>query len=187
MSHRLKFLISFLIGISTVLVAAESAIAREIDREKTVTTEQIHLGQALPKTLVVRIKADTHQVEVLHLNQALKADPKNRQLISTSSFIKVNSKGRMVGELDRDSSSSSWGFYMGYPGYGYGYGNGYGYGYGNGYGYGCGGYSYYSSCYYPSYSYCGYNYPYVPYYSYYSAGYYYGYYGWPYTNQYCAY
>lgn len=120
MSRRLRILFSFLFAACASLAAADFAAAREIDSEQTVTTEQIQLGQTLPQTLVVRSRADGDQIEVLHLNEALRADENSRQLVSTASFIKVGSDGRMIGELDRDSSSSSWIFRILPPPGGYG-------------------------------------------------------------------
>lgn len=132
---------------SLVFVLAASltgfcAQAREIDNEKTVTTEQIQLGRDLPKTLVVRVKAGTNETAVMHANSALAADESSKSMVSTSSFIKLDSKGRMMGELDRDSSSSSWYFWYGgyYPRYYY---YGYNYSYYNYYSYYYGGYNYY--------------------------------------------
>lgn len=119
-----------------------TANAREIDSEKTISTEQIQLGHDLPMTVVVRIKEGTNQVEVLHSKVALKADETSKFLVSTSTFVKLDNKGRMVGELDRDSSSSSWFFcypYNYYPYYNY---CGYNYLYAPYYGYAYGGYRY---------------------------------------------
>lgn len=128
-----------------------SAQAREIDNEKTISTEQIQLGQALPKTVIIRIKAGTNEAEVLHSASALPANDSSKALVSTSSFVKLDKDGKMVGELDRDSSSSSWFFcypYSYYPYYNY-----------------CG-YNYYYAPYY-SYYYSGYYYSYYgwPYYN----------------------
>lgn len=169
-----------------VMLFSSTAGARELDREKTVGTEQIEAGRNLPQTLVVRYKKGSRRAEVVHLHQALKPGGASRDLVSTSSFMRLDARGK---ELDRDSSSSSWLF--GYRGWGLGYA---GYGYG---GAGCGYYAsgcypyyastYYPSYYYPSYGYGGYYYSYMPYYSYYLAPYYYSYYGWPYTNPYCYY
>jgi hypothetical protein len=131
--------------------------ARELDNEKTVSTEQVQLGQSLPKTVVIRTKAGTNQKEVLHSSAVLSKDNGTKLLVSTSSFVKLDKQGKMAGELDNDSSSSSWYFNC------------------------C------SSGYYPQYYYGGYQYSYVAYYSYYYAGYNYSYYGWPYCNPYSHY
>lgn len=133
-----------------------SAQAREIDNEKTISTEQVQLGQALPKTVVVRVKAGTNETEVLHAATAIPNNETSKALVSSSSFVKMDKSGKMSGELDRDSSSSSWYFYYGYGYYPY---------------YGYYGYNYYYRPYY-SYYYSGY------YYSYYGWPYYNSYCGW---------
>lgn len=136
-----------------------SAGAREIDNEKTISTEQIQLGQDLPRTTVIRMRAGTNEAEVFHSTAALPASDNVKALVSSSSYLNLDSNGRQLGELDRDGSSSAWYFY--YP------------------------YYYYPYSYYPYYSYYGYRYAYVPYYSYSYYGYNYYYYGWPYYNPYC--
>lgn len=93
-----------------VLAFGLNARANELDNEKTVSTEQIQAAQALPKTVVVRIKAGTNQAEVLHINDALAKDEATKMMVSTSSFTKLDASGKMAGELDKDSSSSSWYF-----------------------------------------------------------------------------
>ncbi len=143
MKSILRSTLSASLLIATSLLVGAYSQAREIDGEKTVTTEQIQLGQSLPKTVVVRVKANTNQTEVFQVNKALKADESAKQLLSTSSYIKLDSKGKMKGELDRDRSSSSWHFH--YPNYSgaYYYYYGYSYSYVPYYNYYYGGYNYY--------------------------------------------
>lgn len=141
-----KFLLA-----AALLVGFGTAQAGELDNEKTVTTEQINLAADLPATVVVRVKAGTNEVEVLHSKSELAADESSQALVSTSSFVKMDVKGKMTAsELDQDSSSSSW--YFCFPSYNY---------------------------YQPSYYYYGYQYSYSSYYSYYYSGYQYSYYRWP--------
>lgn len=131
-----------------------SANAGELDGEKTISTEQIQLAKYLPKTVVVRTKADGTSAEVVHLSNKLSTDEKTRDAINSLAFTKIDERGHSgtaVSELDRDSSSSSWYFY----------------------------YHSHSHYYYPTYYYYGYWYNYSSYYSYYYSGYYYSYYGWP--------
>lgn len=126
----------------TLIAVGWDAEARELDAEKTVSSEQIRLGRDLPKMLVVRVKKGSNQAEVLHSNVTLKADARVKRMLSTSSFIALDSNGRMLGELDRDSSKSSWFFsypYSYYPSYGY---CGYNYVYSPCMSYVYGGYSY---------------------------------------------
>lgn len=157
----LKSLRSLVFIIAAALIGL-TAQAREIDTEKSITTEQIQLGQSLPRTTVVRIMTGASSAnsegpaEVFHSPVALPATEMTRNLVATSSFVKLDSTGR---ELDRDGSSSSWFFY--YPNY------------------------WYPNYYYPQYYYYGYQYAYVPYYNYYSYPYNYYYFGWPYYNPYC--
>ena len=139
---------------AALLVGFGTAQAGELDNEKTVTTEQISLAADLPATVVVRVKAGTNEVEVLHSNTELAADAATQALVSTSSFVKMDVKGQQnapknATELDKDSSSSSW--YFCFPTYNY---------------------------YQPSYYYYGYQYSYQSYYSYYYSGYQYNYYRW---------
>lgn len=198
MSRRPSILLPILIGISAglgVIGATTAMTAREIDNEQTVSTEQIKLGQALPKTLVVRTKVGTHESEVLHLNQVLPPDEKSHHLVSTGSFIKVDSNGKMIGELDRDSSRSSWAFVLARGGFGRAGGVG-GYrpgGYRPG-GYRPGGYrvgGYRAGGYYGGYRYgryYGYGGRYYGYGRYYAGyGRYYGRYGYPYGGGYDSY
>ncbi len=140
-----------------VMALGVSAHAGELDKEQTFTTEQVELAKNLPATLVVRVKTATQEVEVLHSSKVIEPTEASKELVSTSSFEKIDVKGGMTGvsELDKDSSSSSW--YFCFPNYNY---------------------------YYPSYNYYGYNYSYSNYYSYYYAGYQYSYYSWPYYNNY---
>jgi len=174
-----------------VLICGPGVEARELDREKTVTTEQVQVGQGLPRTLVVRRRIGTNRVEIMHSSRVLRPDSSSRNLLSTSSFIRLNARGKPIREIDRDSSSSSWWWFgFSYPYYSYYsyrpyyYGSYYPYSY---YPYSYYPSTYYSSYYYPTYSYYGYNYVYRPYYGYNWGGYNYSYYGWPYYNNYCSY
>ena len=191
------------------------AQANELDNENQFSAEQLQIASALPKTIVIRVKVGTKQAEVLQSNEAFAKNAASQKLVSTSSFVKVDAAGKPLNELDRQSSTSSFGFSMGggrggggrggFGGGGFGGGNrGGGFGGGGfggnrggfgggrgGFGGGFGGGNWggnYGGGYYPSYNYYGYSYPYSPYYSYINNGYQYSYYGWPYGgyNPYCT-
>lgn len=126
----------------TMISASSGVQGRELDSEKTVSTEQARLSRDLPKMLVVRVKKGSTQAEVLHSNVILRADASVRKMLSTSSFVKLDRNGKMPGELDRNSSRSSWFFsypYSYYPTYRY---CGYNYVYSPCLTYAYGGYSY---------------------------------------------
>lgn len=146
-------LFSFAVAALSVLVLGSSAFAHELDNDSSVSTDQVRLGQNLPKTVIVRTKVGTKQTEVLQLNHKLPAGAAAKALVAKAKFSKLDNKGRPMNELDQDSSASSWYFYCppSYPGY-----------------------------YYPTYYYYNYTYAYMPYYGYYYGGYYYQYYSWPY-------
>lgn len=172
-----------------------SATAQEHKKERKpkgsqVTAEQIEKAKDLPGTIVIRTSMnDPKNVSVLHLNEKL---AKNQRVATDAPFEQVALKGEVKElvfvpnsgkERDASSSTAAWrvgwggGFHGGGYGYrgGFGYRGGYGYAGGYGYrgGYGYGGYGYGGGYggYWPSYYYGGYGYPYVPYYSYYDAGY----------------
>lgn len=147
--RRVLFAIASLVSFSLLGLSAQAA--SELDNEKTITTEQIELARNLPRTLVLRVKEGSKQAEVLHVNEKLTDNAATKKQLATATFIKLDSNGKMVGELDRDSSSSSWYFWCGY-----------------------------NNWYYPNYYYWGYRYNYSMYYGYYYGGYNYYYYGWPY-------
>lgn len=137
-------------AVALVTVTGLNVRADELDREKKVTTEQIQLASDLPKTVVIRVKDGSTRSEVLHTKRALPANEASHRFVSTSSFYKLSERGHSSGELDRDSSTSSWYFYC--PT----------------------GWSY------PTYYYYGYAYYYNPYYTYQWGGYRYSYYRWRY-------
>lgn len=143
--------------LSSVLVAAFaltigfSAQSSELDNEASITNHQIQLSKDLPATVVVRVNAATDEIEVLHSEDELAADPSSLETLRDAEFVKIDKNAKIAGELDRDSSSSSWYFWFNY-----------------------------SNWYYPTYSYYGYNYGYTPYYSYNWGGYNYYYCRWNY-------
>lgn len=136
-----------------LVLGAFSAKAHELDKETTVSVEQVALAKALPRTVVVRVKAGTNEAEVLESKRLLKADTATKKTVATAKFKKLAKNGELAkSELDQDSSSSSWYFWCRpYGGY-----------------------------YYPTYYYYGYTYNYALAYNYYYGGYYYSYYVWPY-------
>jgi hypothetical protein len=143
----------FALAAAAVLAFGPTAQAQsELDNEKSVTNEQVQLSQDLPATLVVRVNEATNEVAVMHSAQAIEANPAvAAELAQKADFKAMKLDGSMVGELDRDSSKSSW--YFCFPRYNYSY---------------------------PTYSYFGYNYNYSNYYNYNHGGYRYSYYSWNY-------
>jgi hypothetical protein len=125
------------------------SFAGELDNEKAVTNEQVQAAKDLPATLVIRVNEQTKAVEVLHSKEKLAADQTQAAALSKAAFKKMDVKSGMTGELDRDSSKSSW--YFCWPSYNW---------------------------YYPAYYYYGYTYSYSSYYYYNYGGYGYYYYGW---------
>jgi hypothetical protein len=144
---------STLMVLMMALTVSFVAKAGELDNEKAVTNQQVSLAKDLPATLVMRVNATTKAVEVLHLKDKLPADSSAQSLVlaHTNEFQAADLNAKVTGELDQDSSRSSWYFY--YPTYNW---------------------------YYPTYYYSGYNYYYQPYYNYYYGGYNYYYCGWRY-------
>lgn len=104
----------------------------------------------LPKTVVVRVNEKTNQTEVLHSLEALPADASQAESLASAEFSKIESVDSELGELDRDSGTTSWFFcyYNSAPIY---YWN-----------YGFFTYAYYPTYYY-SYRYSGYRYTYYGY------------------------
>lgn len=147
---RSVFMMS-LLGLA--LTVSTSAFAGELDNESNVTNQQAQLATDLPATLVIRVNETTQDIEVLHSNNALPAGEAAKAVVDqhASEFKKIDVKSGMTGELERDSSRSSW--YFCFPTY-----------------------NWYS----PSYYYYGYSYSYSQYYWYNWGGYNYYYYRWSY-------
>lgn len=138
----------FFVAGALALLLGSFAQAHELDKEIPVSTEQAALAKDLPRTVVVRVKAGTQEAEVLQSKQLLSATDATKKALANAKFSKISANG----ELDQDSSTSSWYFWC----------------------------NPYGGHYYPNYSYYGYTYSYSVTYSYYYAGYNYSYYGWPY-------
>ena len=159
---------------AAALAIAVPALAKpnpsELDNEAMVTNEQLELAADLPQTTVIRTNLKTGKAEVLHLDAALDTSVSSQQLVldKAPAFEDVNSaSGSPVvgGELDTDSSQSSWRFQWSYSGYSTPYSS----------------YSSYYSSYTPSYYYSGYTYRYYSYYNFTAGSYAYTYcrwYGW---------
>lgn len=139
-------------ALALALTVSAQSRANELDNEASVTNAQIAAAKDLPATLVIRTNEATKEVEVLHSNDRIPADASTVDAVSKAKFMKMDVKSsKPVGELDRDSSSSSW--YFCWPN---------------------------ANVYAPSYYYYGYSYNYSQYYSYAYAGYSYSYYRWGY-------
>ena len=135
-------------------LAGGLAQANELDNEAAVTNEQVALSKDLPATLVVRTNQATGEVQVMHSAVKLDASAASQAALNEAAFVKVDS-AQGSGELDRDSSRSSWYFC---------WNNAYSY---------------------PQYTYYGYSYNYsYNYYSYAYSGWNYTYYGWNYGYRY---
>jgi len=181
------------IVLSVLLMAGFSAASHELDREQTVSPQQIQKAKELPQTIVVRVsKKDPSQVEVVHLKEKLAAGKK----VANLKFEKMAMNAEVTGlaydsgnELDARSSTSSWSFGIYYqPSYSYArpytrsYSR-YDYGYRRpayDYDYSYRRPAYRSSYYEPTYNYYGYRYNYRSYYSYSDSNYYYDYCAWYY-------
>jgi hypothetical protein len=141
----MRFL-SLMVAFAAVASFNGVAQAQELDNEAQVTNEQIALSKEIPATLVVRTNAATGEVQVLHSNEKLAADAGSQAVVAKAQFAKVDASSIATGELDRDSSSSSWYFCFNrsysYPAYYY---SGYSYNYAwyGGYNWGGWNYSYY--------------------------------------------
>lgn len=135
-------------GLSVLLIALAAAIANagELDSEKAITNEQVRLAADLPAAVVVRVSETTGEVAVLHAKTALSTELNAVEAtVASPDFVTIDVQAGMTGELDRDSSRSSWYFCFNnyswyYPTYYY---YGYSYGYSQYYGYNWGGYRYY--------------------------------------------
>jgi hypothetical protein len=144
----------FLKRLSVLLLAftATTASAGELDNEKAITADQIAHATQLPATVVVRVNDATKEVAVLHAKTKLATDDQAlTSVIASGEFQKINVNATTRGELDRESSTSSWYFWFNY-----------------------------ANWYYPTYYYWGYSYPYTNYYWYNTNGYSYYWYRWMY-------
>jgi hypothetical protein len=153
-----RFLAQSLIGfLATVSMfgSASAFAAGELDNEAAVTNEQIQLAKDLPATLVMRVNDKTKEVSVLHMDAKLEATEASKALLANAQFKAVDVKSGVRGELDQDSSSSSW--YFCFNNYNWSY---------------------------PTYYYYGYNYNYSSYYNYSYGGYSWYYYRWGYSRWY---
>ena len=130
---------------ATSLVGA-AAQASELDSEAKVTNEQVALAKDLPATLVIRKNEATGEVQVMHSAAKLEASPATLAEVANGNFVKADAAQAATGELDQDSSRSSWyycwNYGYNYPQYNY-YGYSYNYNYYYGYNYSGWNYSYY--------------------------------------------
>lgn len=137
--------------LSTLLLAGVQAQAQkhdqtgELDNESKVTNEQLKASKELPQTLVVRKNDVTGEVQVMHSAEKLSGTA-DQSVVTSSNFVKVDASQVVTGELDQDSSRSSWYFCFNngwnYPQYNY-WGYNYNYNYYSGYSWGGWNYSYY--------------------------------------------
>lgn len=152
------------------------SVALGVDARDRLSAERLNEARRnLPRTIVVRHNQNTGAVEILHASEVLPANAASLNAIANRKFLRIETNKPVRGELDRDTSRSSW-FYVGFGNpyyYGYGANNFY---YGNYPYYGYGNYGYYP--YYPTYSYNNFYYPYYGYYNYLSYPYNYFYYRW---------
>ncbi len=129
-----------------VFMAGPVAHANELDNEAKVTNEQISFSKDLPATLVIRTNTATGEVQVMHSAAKLEAAAVSPAAIASAEFVKADSAQAAKGELDHDSSRSSWyycyNYSWNYPQYYY-YGYTYNYNYYYGYDYSGWNYSYY--------------------------------------------
>jgi hypothetical protein len=136
----MRFLLPVL---AATLMVGGFAHAGELDNEAQVTNETKALSKDLPQTLVVRTNAATGEVQVMHSSDRLAANASSTALVAKGVFVKSTLGQTQGGELDRDSSQSSWYFCWNqgysYPYYGYG---GYNFSYNYYYGYNWGGWNY---------------------------------------------
>lgn len=130
---------SFILA-ATLVLAAGSAFAGELDNESSVT------NQAMNGTVVVRVDTRNNQTAVMTSAAAVRAGQEAQNLVEVSSFKAVGAQ-HVKSELDQDGGASSWYFYNGYNNY-YGCVNWYGNWYRPYYQYN---YSYYRYYYYSNY------------------------------------
>ena len=197
-----------LIIFAAALALGQIATAHELDQEAAMAPQdQVEHAKDLPGTLVLQInEKDPSKVTVFHLKDKIapgtKLTGKQLEQLAVKAEERVAEVGDPKTELDRESSTSSWGFYFGSqfgrpyyrPAYHPYVGAFPGYGYGNwaytrpyypqpqyyaGYSYYPANYSYLGQCgspcgayAAPTYAYAGYDYAYAPYYSYTTPAYY---------------
>ncbi len=203
---RSALIVTLALGPAAPMAMAQEIKKHELDQERTVVVplEQQRLSSHLPQTLVIREDSrDAKKVEVAHVKDRLAPGQTAQNM--TFEKMALNSEVRGIAyesgdELDKTSSTNSWGFglalglgalglgiasnsawanrangYDYYPSAAYRpnyYGNSV-YSYPRAYGYN------YASNYRPYYSYAGYRYAYSPYYRYASGPYTYTYCNWP--------
>ncbi len=133
-----------LAALAAVLMLGSFAHANELDNEAQVTNETKALSKDLPQTLIVRTNPATGEVQTFQTSSRLAADASSLSLIANAKFAAADLNAQPGGgELDRNSSRSSW--YpcwnggWGYPYYWYG---GYNFSYNFYYGCNCGGWNY---------------------------------------------
>ncbi|OQW50720.1 MAG: hypothetical protein A4S09_11225 [Proteobacteria bacterium SG_bin7] len=103
--------------------------------------------EELPQTVVVRVSNSPHAIAVFHSREFLSGNEESIKKIPVNNFIPVEPNVVTRGELDRDTSRSSWFFSLGLnSSYTLRFGNSAG------------------NYYLPVYSYNNYTYPYYPYY-----------------------
>lgn len=143
MNHLRALLAVAALVLGLGLSLSASAANDELDNESKVTNEQSRLAQQLPGTLIVRTNRATGQSEVLPVTEALPAEA-SAQAIALEQNAEFKPFSQPGGELDQDSSRSSWYFYWNgyYPHCYYGGYNYYGYPYYN-FGWGLYQYNYY--------------------------------------------
>ncbi len=156
--------------------------AGELDNEKNVIEQaKKTLAKDLPAMVVVRINETTQNVEVFHSDSFIPKEESLSFAKTHGDVFKPLTEKQKRGELDSDSSRSSWFFGLRW-GFGHDRDNGRGY-HGGGYSggrYNGGYYNAYPNYYYPNYNYYGYNYQYLNYSYSYCGGYGYYYYRNPY-------
>jgi hypothetical protein len=141
------FILAALMGFTFPSFAADPLDVAERSRSDDMVTR----ARDLPATVVVRVNRNTNAIEVLHSRDHLAATPETISSISSSRFAPIELNKPVRGELDRDTSRSSWFFSLGLNPFfsvNLGYGPG----------------AYYA----PYYSYYNYSYAYNPYYYYYT-------------------
>lgn len=130
----------FILAATLTLGLSSFATAGELDNESKVTNKE------LQGTMVLRVDTRTNQAAFVKLDSALASEADAKALAQSAQFSPVPA-ANVKSELDKDGGASSWYFYIGYPGYGYGYGypgcNWYGNYYNPYYYYGYGNYNYY--------------------------------------------